>query len=65
MGIIQDQILEYYGLQDARKNDFGHQHMEGKAFGANLAILNPMVKMVHRSGMWFGRYRQVAPTVEI
>ena len=35
--------------------------MEGKVSYANLAILDPTVKMVRRSGIQFGRYRRVAP----
>ena len=35
--------------------------MEGKAFAANLAILDPTAKMVLRSGIRFERYRRAAP----
>ena len=39
--------------------------MEEKASMANLALLDPIAKMVRRSGMRFERYKRVAPTVEI
>ena len=35
--------------------------MEGKVIMANLAILDPMAKMVCRSGLRLGRYRRAAP----
>ena len=35
--------------------------MEGKVTLANLAISDPMAKMVLRSGIRFGRYRGAAP----
>ena len=35
--------------------------MEGKGLVANLAILDPMAKMVLCSGIRFGRYRRAAP----
>ena len=51
MWIMQDQILEYSGLRDAGKNDLGHRNMEGNVLEADLAILDPMAKMVCRFGM--------------
>ena len=39
--------------------------MEGRIFKTNLAILDPMAKMVYHFGMQIGIYGQVAPTVKI
>ena len=39
--------------------------MEGRISMANLAILNPMEKMVCCSKMRIGRYGQAVPTVKI
>ena len=39
--------------------------MEGRIFVANLAILDPITKMICCFGMEIGRYGWAAPTVKI
>ena len=65
MWIMQNPILEYSALRDAGKYSLGYRNMKGKVSQNNLAILDPMAKMIYRFGMRFGRYGRTAPTVKI
>ena len=51
----------FLALRDAKKYSLEHRNMEGNVILANLTILDPTAKTVHRSKIRFGRYRRAAP----